>query len=68
MLFEFDSDQRLWQKTVREVTAKECAPTLIRSIVDNGADPAPLWKTYIDLGWTELTDPDTAIELPISRR
>lgn len=65
MLFEFDSDQRLWQKTVREVTAKECAPTLIRSIVDNGADPAPLWKTYIDLGWTELTDPDTAIELAI---
>lgn len=65
MLFEFDSDQRLWQKTVREVTAKECAPTLIRGIVDTGADPSPLWRTYIDLGWTELTDPDTTVELAI---
>ncbi len=65
MLFEFDSDQRLWQKTVRDVTAKECAPTLIRSIVDDGADPGPLWKTYVDLGWTELTDTETTVELAI---
>lgn len=65
MLFEFDSDQRLWQKTVRDVTAKECAPTLIRSIVDDGADPGPLWKTYVDLGWTELTDAETTVELAI---
>ena len=50
MLFEFDSDQRLWQDTVREVTAKECPPALIRGVVDNGADPAPLWKTYVELG------------------
>ena len=67
MLFEFDSDQRLWQKTVREVTAKECSPALVRSIVDSGADPSPLWKTYIDLGWTELTDPDTTVELGLGR-
>ena len=65
MLFEFDSDQRLWQKTVREVTAKECSPTLVRNIVDNGADPSSLWKTYIDLGWTELTEPGTTVELAI---
>ncbi|MBM7459211.1 acyl-CoA dehydrogenase family protein [Rhodococcus coprophilus] len=65
MLFEFDSDQQLWQKTVREVTAKECPPTLIRSVVDGGADPAPLWKSYLGMGWTELADPDAAVELAI---
>ncbi len=65
MLFEFDSDQQLWQKTVREVTAKECPPTLIRSIVDGGADPSPLWKTYLGMGWTELADPDAAVELAV---
>lgn len=65
MLFEFDADQRLWQDTVRGVTAKECPPTLIRQIVDNGANPEPLWKTYIDLGWTELSEPESAVELAI---
>ncbi|MCX5044210.1 acyl-CoA/acyl-ACP dehydrogenase [Aldersonia sp. NBC_00410] len=65
MLFEFDADQRLWRDTVRGVTAKECPATLIRSIVDNGADPSPLWKTYIDLGWTEMTESDTIVELAI---
>ena len=65
MLFEFDSDQRLWQDTVRDVTAKECSPTLIRNIVDNGTDPGPLWRRYVDLGWTELTEPESAVELAI---
>ncbi|MEE2032905.1 acyl-CoA dehydrogenase family protein [Rhodococcus chondri] len=65
MLFELDSDQRLWQDTVRDVTAKECPPTLIRNIVDNGADPEPLWKVYSGLGWTELTDPAATVELAI---
>lgn len=65
MLFEFDSDQQLWQKTVREVTAKECPPTLVRAVVDSGADPAPLWKTYVGMGWTELADPEAAVELAI---
>ena len=65
MLFEFDSDQRLWQNTVRDVTAKECPSTLIRDVVDNDADPRQLWKTYISLGWTELTEPETAVELAI---
>ncbi|QIX52689.1 acyl-CoA dehydrogenase family protein [Rhodococcus sp. DMU1] len=65
MLFEFDRDQRLWQDTVREVTAKQCPPALIRSIVDSGQDPGPLWKVYLDLGWTELVDPDAAVELAI---
>ncbi|OAA29657.1 acyl-CoA dehydrogenase [Frankia sp. EI5c] len=65
MLFEFDSDQRLWQKTVREVLVRECPPELVRRVADEGADPAPLWQTYADLGWTELVEPAEAVELAI---
>jgi alkylation response protein AidB-like acyl-CoA dehydrogenase len=65
MLLEFDADQRLWQETVRDAVAKQCPPSLVRSIAENGVDPTPLWKTYIDAGWTELTDPENAVELAI---
>lgn len=65
MLFEFDADQRLLRDTVREVTAKECPASVIREIVDAGADPGRLWKTYADLGWTELVEPEAAVELGI---
>jgi hypothetical protein len=61
MLMELDSDQRLLQETVRDVVAKECPASLIRGVVDNGADPAPVWKVYVDLGWTELTEPSDAV-------
>ncbi len=65
MLLEFDDDQRLWQETVRDAVTKQCPASLVRSIAENGVDPAPLWKTYIDAGWTELTDPENAVELAI---
>ncbi|GAB2960987.1 acyl-CoA dehydrogenase family protein [Streptomyces pseudoechinosporeus] len=65
MLFEFDAEQRLWQDTVHKAVLKECPPTLVRRIVDDGADPAPLWRVYVDLGWTELTDPADTVELAI---
>ncbi|MBH0781116.1 acyl-CoA dehydrogenase family protein [Nocardia bovistercoris] len=65
MLLEFDSDQRLWQKTVRDVVAKHCPPTLIRDVVDRGADPRPLWKSYLQQGWTALTERAEAVELTI---
>ena len=35
------------------------------SVAENGVDPTPLWKTYVDAGWTELTDPENAVELAI---
>ncbi|WP_024804353.1 acyl-CoA dehydrogenase family protein [Nocardia sp. BMG51109] len=65
MLFEFDADQRLLRDTVREVTARECPPGLVRDIVDKDAEPDGLWRTYVDLGWTELTDPALTVELGI---
>jgi alkylation response protein AidB-like acyl-CoA dehydrogenase len=65
MLLEFDSDQRLWQATVRDAVAKECPAAFVREVADSGADPAPLWKLFIDMGWTELTDPSEMVELGI---
>ena len=65
MLLEFDADQRLWQETVRDAVAKQCPPTLVRGVAEDGVDPMPLWKTYVDAGWTELTDPENAVELAI---
>jgi alkylation response protein AidB-like acyl-CoA dehydrogenase len=65
MLLEFDPDQRLWQETVRDAVAKQCPPSLVRGVAEDGVDPTPLWKTYVDAGWTELTDPENAVELAI---
>jgi alkylation response protein AidB-like acyl-CoA dehydrogenase len=69
VLLEVDDDQRLWQETVRDAVAKQCPATLVRSIAEDPegdqVDAAPLWQTYIDAGWTELTDPENAVELAI---
>ena len=65
VLLEFDADQRLWQETVRDAVTKQCPASLVRSIAEDGVDPSPLWKTYVDAGWTELTDPENAVELAI---
>ncbi|WP_163766797.1 acyl-CoA dehydrogenase family protein [Mycolicibacterium parafortuitum] len=65
MLLEFDADQRLWQETVRDAVSKQCPASLIRDIAENGVDPTPLWNAYLDAGWTELTDPENAVELAI---
>jgi len=65
MLLEFDADQRLWQQTARDVVTKECPASLVRSVAEDGVDPSPLWKVYVDLGWTELNDPAAAVELAI---
>ena len=65
MLLEFDADQRLWQETVRDAVAKQCPAALVRSVAEDGVDPLPLWKVYADAGWTELADPENAVELAI---
>jgi alkylation response protein AidB-like acyl-CoA dehydrogenase len=65
MLLELDADQRLWQETVRDAVGKQCPATLVRNIAEDGADPLPLWNTYVEAGWTELVDPENAVELAI---
>ena len=68
MLLEFDSDQRLWQETVRDAVGKQCPASLVRGIAEGRSDEdasIPLWQSYLDAGWTELTDPQNAVELAI---
>lgn len=65
MLLEFDADQRLWQDTVRDAVAKQCPASLIRGIAEDGVDPTPLWESYVEAGWTELAEPENAVELAI---
>jgi alkylation response protein AidB-like acyl-CoA dehydrogenase len=65
MLLEFDEDQRLWQETVRDAVGKQCPPTLVRGVAEDGVDPSPVWKAYVEHGWTEMNDSDTAVELAI---
>src|ERR1700733_8196704 len=65
MLLEFDADQRLWQETGRDAVGKQCPPTLVRGVVEDGVDPTPVWKAYVEHGWTEMSDPGTAVELAI---
>src|ERR1700735_5440696 len=65
MLLEFDADQRLWQETVRDAVGKQCPPALVRGVAEDGVDPAPVWKAYVEHGWTEMTDPANAVELAI---
>ncbi len=65
MLLEFDADQQLWQDTVRDAVAKQCPATLVRGVAENKADAAPLWGSYVEQGWTELVEPENAVELAI---
>jgi alkylation response protein AidB-like acyl-CoA dehydrogenase len=65
VLLEFDADQQLWQDTVRDAVAKQCPASLVRSIAEGGADAAQVWKTYVEQGWTELVEPETAVEFAI---
>jgi alkylation response protein AidB-like acyl-CoA dehydrogenase len=65
MLLEFDADQRLWQETVRDAVGKQCPPALVRSVAEDGVDPTAVWQAYVEHGWTEMSDPETAVELAI---
>ena len=38
MLLEFDADQRLWQSTVRDAVTKQCPPSLVRSVAEEGVE------------------------------
>jgi alkylation response protein AidB-like acyl-CoA dehydrogenase len=50
--------------TVRDILRAECPPDAARQATnDAGTDPErwrALWKTVVDLGWTELAAPDVA--------
>jgi alkylation response protein AidB-like acyl-CoA dehydrogenase len=56
------SEQLSLRDTVRDILRTECPPDAARQALnDSGTDPErwrTLWKTVVDLGWTELATPD----------
>ncbi|MBV8786894.1 MAG: acyl-CoA/acyl-ACP dehydrogenase [Mycobacterium sp.] len=56
-----NSEQLSLRATVRDILRTECPPDVARQALDEaGADPdrwRTLWKTVVDLGWTELAAP-----------
>jgi alkylation response protein AidB-like acyl-CoA dehydrogenase len=57
-----NSEQLSLRDTVRGILRTECPPEAARQVLnDEGTDPErwrSLWKTIVDLGWTELATPD----------
>lgn len=57
-----NSEQLSLRDTVRGILRTECPPDAARQVLnDAGTDPErwrSLWKTVVDLGWTELAAPD----------
>ena len=68
LLLELDDDQRFWRQTVQEAVSKQCPPSLVRQIAEGGADAGPLWKWYVDQGWTDLVSTENFIELVLVAR
>ena len=65
LLLELDDDQRFWRETVQEAVSKQCPPSLVRQIAEGGAEAGPLWKCYVDQGWTDLNSTENFIELAL---
>ena len=59
MLLEFDADQRLWQETVRDAVAKQCPPSLVRGVAEDGVDPSRCGRS-MSTGLDRAERPETA--------
>jgi alkylation response protein AidB-like acyl-CoA dehydrogenase len=58
MHLEFTDEQESLRDTVRSVLAKECPPSLPRSIVEQKGDASGLWDRMRGLDWPALTVPE----------
>ncbi len=59
MDFDFTKDQRLLQKSVRELFSKECPTDRIRDLkLDKSGFDKKLWKKMVKLGYTGLVLPE----------
>ena len=59
------SEQLSLRDTVRDVLRTECPPDTARQAATDPERWRALWKTVVDLGWTELATPDSGDYGPV---
>lgn len=61
MRFSFTDDQRLFAEGLRELLAKECTPTHVRAVWEDGTGHSPeLWRRLADMGVLSVLVPEAA--------
>jgi alkylation response protein AidB-like acyl-CoA dehydrogenase len=54
---ELSDDQRQLQSSVRAVLERECPPSLVRAVIEEGKGTDELWARMVELDWPALTVP-----------
>ncbi|OBK79181.1 acyl-CoA dehydrogenase family protein [Mycobacterium sp. 1165178.9] len=60
-----NSEQLSLRDTVRDILRRECPPDAARQAITDPERWRALWKTVVDLGWTELAAPDAGDYGPV---
>jgi alkylation response protein AidB-like acyl-CoA dehydrogenase len=60
-----NSEQLSLRDTVRDILRTECPPDAARQAITDPERWRALWKTVVDLGWTELATPDAGDYGPV---
>ncbi|TAM63513.1 acyl-CoA dehydrogenase family protein [Mycobacterium sp.] len=60
-----NSEQLSLRDAVRDILRTECPPEAARQAITDPERSRALWKTVVDLGWTELAAPDTGDYGPV---
>ena len=60
-----NSEQLSLRDTVRDILRTECPPDAARQAMTDPERWRTLWKTVVDLGWTELAAPDAGDYGPV---
>jgi alkylation response protein AidB-like acyl-CoA dehydrogenase len=56
---ELSDDQRELQASVRAVLERECPPSLVRAVIEDGKGADELWARMVELDWPALTVPES---------
>jgi alkylation response protein AidB-like acyl-CoA dehydrogenase len=56
---ELSDDQRELQTSVRAVLERECPPSLVRAVIEDGKAVDELWARMVELDWPALTVPES---------
>ncbi len=59
MDLELSDDQRELQTSVRAVLERECPPSLVRAVIEEGKGTDELWARMVELDWPALTVPES---------